>query len=151
MKSTELRLPFMSAFLPHPTMRLILSPTLDEAQATAVAQLMLRPGAEPPRSFVEAILKSDGQMRAHLAAGTGAADRKDGVEVVASMAVPLAIVHGAEDQLVNVDYIRSLKIPTLWRDQVQIIEGAGHAPHWERPERFNALLADFVADVGKGT
>ena len=54
---------------------------------------------------------------------------------------------GVEDQLVKVDYIRSLKIPTLWHDAVQIIEGAGHAPHWERPQRFNALLADFVADV----
>ena len=133
------------AFRPNPAMRLILSPTLTEAQATAVAELMLQPGAAPPPSFVEAILRSDGQMRAQLAAS--AANRKDGVETVASMTVPLAVVHGAYDQLVNVDHIRSLKMPTLWRDEVQVIEGAGHSPHWERPERFNALLADFVADV----
>ncbi len=86
-------------------------------------------------------------MRAQLAAGTGADKRKNNVETVANMTVPLAVVHGAEDQLVNIDYIRSLKMPTLWRGEVQIIEGAGHAPHWERPESFNALLADFVADV----
>lgn len=49
------------AFLPNPAMQFILSPTLTEEQATAVAELMLRPGAEPPPSFVEAILKSDGQ------------------------------------------------------------------------------------------
>lgn len=133
------------AFRPNRAMQLILSPTLTEEQATAVAQVMLRPGVEPPPSFVEAILKSDGQMRAQLAAS--AANRKDGLETVATMTVPLAIVHGAEDQLVNVDYIRSLTMPTLWRGEVQIIEGAGHAPHWERPEQFNALLADFVADV----
>lgn len=133
------------AFRPNPVMRFIFSPTLTEEQATAVAELMLRPAADPPPSFVEAILRSDGQMRAQLAAS--AANRKDGVEIVANLTVPLAVVHGAEDQLVNVDYIRSLKMPTLWRGEVQIIEGAGHAPHWERPERFNALLADFVADV----
>jgi pimeloyl-ACP methyl ester carboxylesterase len=133
------------AFLPNPAMRLILSATLTEEQATAVAETMLRPGAEPPPSFVEAILKSDGQMRAQLAAS--AANRKDGVEIVAKMTVPLAVVHGAEDQLVNVDYIRSLKMPTLWLGEVQVLEGAGHSPHWERPEQFNALLADFVADV----
>ena len=133
------------AFLPNPAMQFIFSPTLTEEQATAVAELMLRPGAEPPPSFVEAILKSDGQMRAQLAAS--AANRKDHVEIVANMTVPLAVVHGAEDRLVNVDYIRSLKMPTLWRGEVQIIEGAGHAPHWEQPESFNALLADFVADV----
>jgi pimeloyl-ACP methyl ester carboxylesterase len=135
------------AFLPNPAMQFIFSPTLTVEQATAVAELMLRPGAEPPPSFVEAILRSDGQMRVQLAAS--AANRKDGVETVAQLTVPLAIVHGAEDQLVNVDYIRSLKMPTLWRDEVQVIEGAGHSPHWERPERFNALLADFVADVAQ--
>jgi pimeloyl-ACP methyl ester carboxylesterase len=63
------------------------------------------------------------------------------------MTTPLAIVHGADEQLVNLDYIRSLTMPSLWRDEVQIIEDAGHAPHWERPDRFNALLAEFVADV----
>ena len=133
------------AFRPNPAMQFILLPTLTEEQATAVAETMLRPGAEPPPSFVAAILRSDGQMRAQLAAS--AADRKDGLEIVANLTVPLAVVHGAEDQLVNVDYIRSLEMPTLWRGEVQIIEDAGHAPHWERPERFNALLADFVADV----
>lgn len=133
------------AFRPNPAMQFIFSPTLTEEQATAVVELLLRPGAEPPPSFREAILKSDGQMRAQLAAS--AANRKDGVEIVANMTVPLAVVHGAEDQLVNVDYIRSLKMPTLWRGNVQVIEGAGHSPHWERPERFNALLTAFVADV----
>jgi pimeloyl-ACP methyl ester carboxylesterase len=136
------------AFLPNPAMRLLLSPTLTAEQAMAAVESMFRPGAKPPPSFVEAVLKSDGQMRAQLAAST--AERKDGLETVAHMTVPLAVVHGAEDQLVNVDYIRSLKMPTLWRGEVQVIEGAGHAPHWERPERFNALLADFVADVTQG-
>jgi pimeloyl-ACP methyl ester carboxylesterase len=133
------------AFRPNPAMKLIFSPTLTEEQATAVVELLLRPGAEPPPSFCEAILKSDGQMRAQLAASV--ANRKDHVEIVAKMTVPLAVVHGAEDRLVNVDYIRSLEMPTLWRGEVQVIEGAGHSPHWERPERFNALLTDFVADV----
>ncbi|MFO7664361.1 MAG: alpha/beta hydrolase [Chloroflexota bacterium] len=137
--------PMEDAFHPNPAMRYILSPTLTEEQATAVVELTLRPGAEPSPSFREAILKSDGQMRAQLAAS--GANRKDGVKTVANLTVPLAVVHGAEDQLVKVDYIRSLKMPTLWRGDVQIIEGAGHASHWEQPQSFNALLSDFVADV----
>ena len=136
------------AFRPNPDMRFIMSATLTEEQATAVAKLMLRPDTDPPPSFREAVLKSDGQMRTELAAS--AAKRKDGLEIVANMTVPLAIVHGAEDQLINLDYIRGLKMPTLWRGEVQVIEGAGHSPHWERPKRFNTLLADFVADVTQG-
>lgn len=135
------------AFLPNAPMELIWSPTLTEEQAAALAEFMVRPGAEPPPSMREAFLDCDGQTRAQLAASTGAGNYKDGVEIVANMTAPLAVVHGAEDRLVNVDYLRSLKMPTLWRREVQVIEGAGHAPHWERPQRFNALLADFVADV----
>ncbi|MCS6828489.1 MAG: hypothetical protein NZ553_17880 [Caldilinea sp.] len=37
-------------------------------------------------------------------------------------------------------------MPTLWRGAVQVIPGAGHAPQWETPEVFNALLGAFLAD-----
>ncbi len=133
------------AFLPNPAMRLILSHTLTEEEAMAVVESLLRPGAEQPPSFRKAILEADGQMRAQLAAGAG--ERKDSLKTVANMTVPLAIVHGVEDQLVNVDYIRGLEMPTLWRGEIQFIEGAGHSPHWEQPDRFNALLTNFIADV----
>lgn len=41
-------------------------------------------------------------------------------------------------------------MPTLWRGAVQEIAGAGHAPHWEMADVFNALLADFLADCQAG-
>lgn len=41
------------------------------------------------------------------------------------------------------DYLRKLTIPALWRGEVQLIPGAGHAPHQEVPEQFSELLADF--------
>jgi pimeloyl-ACP methyl ester carboxylesterase len=31
--------------------------------------------------------------------------------------------------------------------RLAIFEGAGHAPHWEEPERFAALVSNFVAPV----
>jgi hypothetical protein len=42
----------------------------------------------------------------------------------------------------------SLKLPTLWRGATQVIAEAGHAPHWECPEEFDALLRAFAADCG---
>jgi len=59
---------------------------------------------------------------------------------------PLAILHGAGEQFINGNYFRTLKAPTLWRDEVQTIHDAGHLPQWEQTERFNALLAAFVTD-----
>ncbi len=42
---------------------------------------------------------------------------------------------------------RQLTIPTLWRGAVQLIPGAGHAPHQEEPAAFTALLDQFIADL----
>lgn len=135
------------AFLPNPAMAASFEATLTEEQATAYADAFLRPGAETPPSFRDAILNTDGQARAFLGASVDAAAYKDEVQIVANMTIPLAVIHGADEQLVNLEYIRRLTIPSLWRGEVQVIEDAGHAPHWERPERFNALLAAFVADL----
>jgi 2-hydroxy-6-oxonona-2,4-dienedioate hydrolase len=58
--------------------------------------------------------------------------------------LPLSIVWGAEDAAVPVqigaDAHRRLGLPAP-----VLIEGAGHAPYWERPEVFDPLLGDFVA------
>jgi pimeloyl-ACP methyl ester carboxylesterase len=59
----------------------------------------------------------------------------------------LAILHGVQEQLVNGAYFESVEAPTLWRNAVQVIERAGHSPHWETPDEFNALLGAFLADL----
>ena len=55
-------------------------------------------------------------------------------------AVVRQVLHGAHEQLINGSYFSALKMPTLWRGKVQIIEGAGHALQWEQPEKFDALI-----------
>jgi pimeloyl-ACP methyl ester carboxylesterase len=69
------------------------------------------------------------------------------VEVVSGMRKPLALFHGQEEQLVNGSYIDALDIPSLWRGAVQVIANAGHAPQWEQPEKFDALLKAFMEEV----
>jgi pimeloyl-ACP methyl ester carboxylesterase len=66
--------------------------------------------------------------------------------VVAELKRPLAVLHGAEEQLVNGAYFADLAMPTLWRGAVQTIAAAGHTPQWERPAAFDALLEAFADD-----
>ena len=106
------------AFLPNPDSAALFSPTVSEEQAGALAAALLKPGADVPPLFREAILNTDGRVRALLGASIGAASYKDQVKIVANMRTPLAIVSGAEEQLVNIDYFRSLAIPSLWRGEV---------------------------------
>jgi pimeloyl-ACP methyl ester carboxylesterase len=43
--------------------------------------------------------------------------------------------------------LRSLNYRALWKGRVQVIAGAGHAPHWERPSAFNRILEEFFGLV----
>jgi hypothetical protein len=40
-----------------------------------------------------------------------------------------------------------LTIPSLWRGEVQLIAGAGHAPHQETPGQFAGPPEQFIAEL----
>ncbi|WP_420131194.1 alpha/beta fold hydrolase [Rhodopseudomonas sp.] len=136
------------AFLATPAMAYTFQPELNEEQARAYVAAAFRPGvAELPPEMVADVLRTDGRARGQLAASIGPDGYRDEIELVANLRQPLAVLHGAEEQLVNGTYFQTLTMPTLWRGQVQVIEGAGHLPQWEQADRFNALLDAFVAEV----
>lgn len=141
-----------AAFLPNPAMAAAFNPQLTEAEMRGFVDAFFAPGyTTPDDRFMADIRRSDGRARAAIAASIRPGGYKDEVQVAANLRVPLAVVHGAQEQLVSGAYFAAISMPTLWRGAVQVIEGAGHAPHWETPDAFNALLADFLADCAAAT
>jgi pimeloyl-ACP methyl ester carboxylesterase len=135
------------AFLPHPAMVATFKGDLTEAEMAAYVAAFFKPGTtEIPESFMADVRRTDPQARACHGARFGPNGYKDEIQIVANLTVPLAVVQGEQEQLVNAAYLRGLSMPTLWRKSLQIIPNAGHAPHWEQPDKFNALLAAFVQD-----
>lgn len=135
------------AFLPHPAMAATFKADLTEAEMDAYVAAFFKPGVtDLPDQFKADVRRTDKRARANLGASIRPGSYEDEVEVVARLAVPLAIVHGEQEQLVNAGYIRTLSMPTLWRGALQIVPDAGHAPHWEQPERFDALLEAFIRE-----
>lgn len=57
---------------------------------------------------------------------------------------PVAIFHGVDDKLVDLDFLRSLNIENLWKTDIQLIEKAGHCAQYENPGRFNQLLEYYL-------
>jgi len=135
------------AFLPNPAMGVGFSAEITREQAEAYVAAFFAPGFMGiPPFFVEDVLKADGLARAMVGASIDPAVSRDEIKVVEELKVPLAILHGAKDTLINGDYFGLLKIPTLWRGAVQRIDSAGHAPQWETPAVFDALIESFVRD-----
>jgi pimeloyl-ACP methyl ester carboxylesterase len=138
---------FGAGFLPNPSFNFGLTPGLSESEAKTYAESFVAPGSALAGEFVPDILATDGAARAGLAASVADGRFADEVAIAAGLRRPLAIFHGAHDQLVSLDYLRKLTIPALWRGDVQVIGGAGHAPHLEEPTRFADLLTDFIRDL----
>ncbi len=139
---------FGEAFHRHPALRFASMPTIDRDQATAYVASFFRPGfADIPPFFLEDVLRADGRARGGVAASLGRGGYRDEAVIVRQLEAPLAVLHGADDALINGAYFASLALPTLWRGAVQMIPGAGHAPQWETPQAFDALIEAFIEET----
>jgi len=137
------------AFQPNPAMAFTFAPSITPDEARSYAEAFTAPGSDLDLTEIVAdVLRTDGNARAGLGASLAEGRYADEVAITSELRKPLAILHGEAEQLISLDYLRTLRIPTLWRDEIQLIPGAGHAPHLETPEVFTALLQDFLADLG---
>ena len=109
--------------------------------------LIVKEGREIPQFFMDDIDNTDPNARKFLTRNTAKNKFKDERDIVSNLKIPLAIIHGAHDKLINLEYIKKLNIPSLWKNEVQIIKDAGHSPQWETPDEFNSILEEFVKGV----
>jgi pimeloyl-ACP methyl ester carboxylesterase len=136
------------AFLPEPTLSAAFTADVSPDLARAFAAALTAPGSPLPLDeFVTDVLRTDPAARGGLAASVEEARFADEQEIIGTLAQPLAILHGEQDQLISLPFIQRQTIPALWRGQVQVIRGAGHALHREQPAAFTALLESFLADL----
>lgn len=135
------------AFLPNPATPDLFKDDLTDEEIRTRVSACLRPGAPIPAEFVDDVRSTDRCFRSALLASLGGIGYRDEIEIVAALDRPLAVFHGVDEQVVNADYLRAVRMPTLWRGCVQLIDGAGHSPQWESPARFDALLSAFVHDT----
>jgi pimeloyl-ACP methyl ester carboxylesterase len=63
---------------------------------------------------------------------------------LAATRLPVLLIWGEEDRLLPVDRARGA-VRRLPGARLEVIEGAGHTPQAERPERFNRALEAFLA------
>lgn len=122
-----------------------LKPIISRDIAERFAKLCYRDEATPERA--EAFLNMDGQMRALMTKSITRGSHTDQRIIAETSPVPLAIVNGADDPLVRVSYINSIRYGNLWENQCHTIAHGGHIPFLLKPNTFNALLHRFAMDV----
>lgn len=80
-------------------------------------------------------------LRAVVEPGGQAIDASNRLYLAAAM--PTLIVWGDQDPIIPVAHALAAH-EAIPESQLEILEGVGHFPHVERPERFSRLLLDFV-------
>ncbi len=95
------------------------------------------------------IRRTDKLFRESLGGSAAKGEIADEKRIVEELDVPLAIIHGENDNIANYEYIKKLKAPTLWRGEIQVIKNAPHLVHLTNPKEFNELLIHFLHDLNE--
>jgi pimeloyl-ACP methyl ester carboxylesterase len=98
-------------------------------------------------ALVEAMRRSDGRARGILVRSILRGDGSNQRRAVVESQVPVAMVSGSDEPFVRLGYLDAFRFPTLWKGAAQVIEGAGHAPFWDRATVFNRVLTQFADEV----
>lgn len=131
------------AFYADEDMQLAGKADFTAGDAIAYGTAMMGAGGLTPE-LMRFIRRTDGNARKFMFANALRGVGVDQRGLVENSAKPLCVVHGEQEPFVRLDYLRSLSYRALWREQICVVPGAGHAPHCQRPAEFNTILADFL-------
>lgn len=134
------------AFLPNPAMPLAFKPDLSENDLELLASSYISE-KHPDFNLMKCTLSSsDPLVRPFIGKSISTEVNEDEANIIKNADFSVAILHGEHDGLVNSSYIDDLQL-NLWKNEIIMIEDAGHSAFLENPERFNHFVADFLADV----
>jgi pimeloyl-ACP methyl ester carboxylesterase len=118
---------------------------LSEADIDAFVEGIFGESAEP--FLRDAVARSDGRFRKRLFEAARAGEGVDQRLIVENAPIPLAVVNGGADRLVNLDYFDTVAYANLWEGRCHRLSGLGHAPFWEAPVEFDPFLERFLRYV----
>nr|CAD6437931.1 alpha/beta hydrolase [Rhizobium sp. Q54] len=104
-------------------------------------------GSASAPEFEEVALRTDGAFRSVLFSAIRVDEKSDQRAVVGSTVVPTAVVNGADDPVVNLHYVDSVRYSNLWKGVCFRVAESGHAPFLQNAQEFNSLLRQFLQDI----
>ncbi|MQB07177.1 alpha/beta hydrolase [Agrobacterium tumefaciens] len=134
-------------FRPNPEFAYTGKQTLTEQEVGMVVELALGSDAVADEFWKTAVRRADGRARQLMIDAALTRKHYDQRALVENSPVRLAIVNGAHDPVINLDYIDSLAFQNLWGHAPVRLENAGHGLHWQRHREFNSLLISFLASI----
>ncbi len=114
-----------------------------EEFGTRRAAGMVAPGAEADLRERVARIAAEARLSGYEAA-CHMLSHSDNSEALRRLSIPTLIVCGAEDRVAPPQESRHL-LSLIAGAELVLIDGAAHAPYVERPDPYNAAIAEFLA------
>ena len=135
------------AFLPHPSNAFSFLDEPNEDQLNALYELAVGNFNQHYQLIKEDIKRSDNNFRSTLLSNITQSLFSGEKEILSELSVPVAILQAENELVVNLEYLKKLKILNLWKNEIQLLNGAHHFMHLTHPNEFNILLNDFIKEV----
>lgn len=120
---------------------------LGEAEVSLLAQQFVSKDDVAEIMFVDNIKNTDPNFRVQIQKSF-ADDKTNDFNILKSLNIPITLLIGDKDRIVNNSYLESNKIEDfLWRNKVQYISESGNSPMWEKHKVFNYFIEQFVEHV----
>jgi pimeloyl-ACP methyl ester carboxylesterase len=119
---------------------------LSEGDIVSYAAAMLGGPGFVTEEALQDIRRTDGLARKCMFENVLRGVGTDEQVTVETSPKPLCMVHGEFEAFVRLDYLRSLRYRSLCNGQIHVVQGAGHAPHWQFPAAFNPILLRFLTE-----
>lgn len=132
------------AFLPGEGMGFAGQRVLSPEEGALYAKTMIGGSDGAPPALLDAIHRTDGNARVLMIENGARGVGLDAKALVGCDPRPLAVLHGADDPFVNLDYLTSLTYFNLWQGRILVLPGLGHAAHWQNPKTFITILLSFL-------
>lgn len=96
--------------------------------------------------MLKTAMETNGLSRALMFKTALANQRVDDIETLKmNTHIPVLILGGDQDMLINYDYVRGLGLPS--HVEIEIVEGGNHTFVWNNPKLFNAHMTAFFSRI----
>ncbi|MFC2151304.1 alpha/beta fold hydrolase [Bacteroidota bacterium] len=117
---------------------------IDDSEVHQIASYFVEEKTRYPDFIPEIIRKADLKTREYLFGSIKKGLFKDQIEIIKEIKVPIAVYYGEFDQIFDFDHLKSIAIPAIWRNLVQIIRDAGQIFFYECPADFNVNFEAYL-------
>lgn len=110
-----------------------------------IAHFLHQADAQVKQHYKADFKATDPNLRAFLGQSLGRPPVIDKVANMIGAEIPVAIVYGAQERLVQYDYLKKTVLP-FWHNQIFRIDNAGHCVELDQPVALSGLLQAFAHD-----